>query len=57
MLMALMSLPAAVVYPVSSSGTISFIALISALVFKEKLTKKQILALILTVIGIILINM
>lgn len=55
-MVALTQLPAAIVYPVGSSGTISLIALLSALIFKEKLTKKQILALILTIIGIILIN-
>lgn len=56
-MVALTKLPAAVVYPVSSSGTISFIAVMSALLFREHMSKKQIFALVLTVIGIVLINL
>lgn len=57
MMIALSVLPAPIVFPVSSSGTISMIAVVSALLFKEKLTKKQVVALILTIIGIILIHL
>lgn len=56
-MIALTQLPAAVVYPVSSSGTISFIALSSALLFRERMTKKQVFALVLTIVGIVLINL
>ncbi|MBR4879605.1 MAG: DMT family transporter [Clostridia bacterium] len=56
-MIALTQLPAAVVYPVSSSGAISFIAVMSALLFKERMTKKQMFALVLTIIGIVLINL
>ncbi|MBQ7094369.1 MAG: EamA family transporter [Clostridia bacterium] len=35
----------------------SMIAVMSAILFKERMTKKQILALVLTIIGIVLINL
>ena len=57
MMVALTQLPAAIAYPVSSSGAISMIAVMSAILFKERMTKKQILALVLTIIGIVLINL
>lgn len=57
MMVALSVLPAPIVYPVSSSGTISMIAVVSAVFFKEQLTRKQKGALVLTIIGIILIHL
>ena len=36
---------------------ISFIAVMSALLFKERMTKKQVFALLLTIVGIVLINL
>lgn len=56
MMYALTLLPAAVVYPVSSSGAISAIAVLSSLLFKERMSMRQRIALVLTVAGIILIN-
>lgn len=54
---ALEHLPSNVVYPVLCSGAILIVALASRAFFKEKLGKKEIFALGLTVISLVLVNL
>ncbi|MBR2805395.1 MAG: EamA family transporter [Oscillospiraceae bacterium] len=56
MMRSLDTLPAAIVYPTESAGTLLIITVISWLIFKEKLNKKQIVSILLTLAALILIN-
>ncbi len=53
---ALTTIPAVVTYPTFSVATILLVTLVGVMVFKEKLTKKQWLALSLIIISLILLN-
>ena len=56
MMRSLDTLPAAIVYPTESAGTLLIITVISWLIFKEKLNKKQVVSILLTLAALILIN-
>ncbi|QSX05780.1 EamA family transporter [Sedimentibacter sp. zth1] len=53
---ALDKIQAMIVYPAFSAGSIALIMLLSILIYKEKLKKNEIIALCMTLIGIILVN-
>lgn len=53
---ALMGIQATIVYPAFSAGTIVLIMLLSFILFKEKLRKQELIAIFITLIGIILVN-
>ena len=48
------TLPATVIFPIMTGGTILFSILASKLVFKEKLTKTMIAGVILCIVGLLL---
>ena len=54
---ALKTIEAAVVYPIFSAGSIVFILIMSYLLFKEVLSKKERFAALLTVVSMFIINM
>ena len=54
---ALDTLPASVVFPAYSAGTILLITLLSVLIFKEKLYRKDYVAILLTSLSLILMNL
>lgn len=54
---ALENIPAIIVYPSRSVGTIAVIALTGVLVFKEKLSKRQVIALMIIIAALILLNL
>lgn len=54
---ALGSLPASVVYPIYSAGSILLINLGSTLVFKEKLSTRQLSSIGLTILALVMINL
>ena len=56
LLKALGELSAVVVYPTFSIGTIAVITLTGMIVFKEKITKLQMLAIVLITIAVVLLN-
>ena len=56
LLKALGEIPAVVVYPTFSIGTIAVITLIGVIVFKEKITKLQMFAIGLIAIAVALLN-
>ena len=57
LLMSLHSLMAVIVYPTYSVGTIVVITLTGLLLFKEKITKKQIVAIIAILLALALLNL
>jgi len=57
LLNALDAFPAAIVFPAYSAGSILLISLLSVLIFKEKLFKKDIAAIVLTMFSLILLNL
>ena len=57
LLRALEKLPAFVVYPVFSAGTIVLVLLLSALFFREKPGKKQLLGLLFILAALVLLNL
>ena len=56
MMKSLETLPAAIVYPTESAGTLLIITIVSWLFFKEKLNSKQAVSILLTLAALILIN-
>jgi drug/metabolite transporter (DMT)-like permease len=56
LLKALNGIPAFIVYPVFSSGTILIVTFVSSLFFHEKLTRRQAAGVILVLIAIVLLN-
>ena len=56
-LKALESVPAVVVYPSRSVGTIVVITLVGMLIFKERLTKQQLVAMAVILAALILLNL
>ena len=56
-LMALETLPAVIVYPMRSAGTIVVITLAGVLFFKERLTKLQLVAVGIILVSLILLNL
>ncbi|MBE6128107.1 MAG: DMT family transporter [Erysipelotrichaceae bacterium] len=57
LLKALNGIPAFIVYPVFSSGTILIVTLVSSLFFHEKLNRRQLTGLVLVLISIIFLNL
>jgi drug/metabolite transporter (DMT)-like permease len=57
LLKALNGIPAFIVYPVFSSGTILIVTLISSLFFHEKLNRRQLIGLVLILISIVFLNL
>lgn len=57
LLLALEQLPAFLVYPVFSAGTIVLVLLLSALLFREKPGKKQLLGLLFILAALVLLNL
>lgn len=57
LLKALNGIPAFIVYPVFSSGTILIVTLISSLFFHEKLSRRQLAGLVLVLISIVFLNL
>ena len=57
LLRALEKLPAFLVYPVFSAGTIVLVLLLSALLFREKPGKKQLLGLLFILAALVLLNL
>ena len=57
LIMALDSLPAAVVYPAFAAGAIVVVALVDLLVFKEQLSRVEKIAILLTIVALVLINL
>ena len=56
LLMALGDLPAVIVYPTFSAGTILVVTVAGLLLFKEKLGKRQLLAMSVILLALILLN-
>ena len=56
MLRALAAVPTNVYYPTSAAGCLITVTLVSALVFKERLSKKQIISIIMLVVSLVLVN-
>lgn len=56
LLLALGSLPAVLVYPVASTGTILLVMAASALLFHEKLTRRQLAGILLILAALVLLN-
>ncbi len=56
LILALNNLKTSVVFPIFSAGTIVIISIAGAMIFKEKLTRKEITSIIMTIIALVLIN-
>jgi multidrug transporter EmrE-like cation transporter len=56
LLLALNALPAPIVYPMTSAGSIVFINIMGIAVFKEKLKKHEMIAIGLTIIAVIILS-
>lgn len=56
LLKALGEVPAVVAYPTFSIGTIAVISLAGVLIFKEKFSKKQIIAILIITVSLVLLN-
>ncbi|MGN1204675.1 MAG: EamA family transporter [Lachnospiraceae bacterium] len=54
---ALKTVPATAVYPINSAGSIIVTVIVCAFLFHEKLKKNEILAILMTVIGVVFINL
>ena len=57
LLLSLGSVPAVITYPVYSVGSIILITIAGVLMFKEKLSKQKIIALVLIIAALVLLNM
>ena len=57
LLKALTKLPAFIVYPAFSTGTILIITLVSTIVFKEKPGRKQVIGLVIILAALLLLNL
>ena len=55
-LLALKSVPAVVVYPTRSVGVLVVITLIGTTVFKERLSKRQLAAMAVIIVSLVLLN-
>lgn len=56
LLKALGSVPAVIVYPTYSVASIAVVSFAGILIFREKMSKKQILAIILITVSLVLLN-
>jgi drug/metabolite transporter (DMT)-like permease len=56
LIMALNSMPTAIVFPIYSAGSIIFISLGEVFLYKEKLSQKDKIAILLVILALILIN-
>ncbi len=55
-LLALTTLPGAIVFPVSSAGSLLMVSLAAIVLFKEKVSKVNVAGILLTLIAVVLIN-
>ncbi len=56
LLLALNSLPAPIVYPMTSAGSIIFVNIMGIAIFKEKIKKHELIAIGLTIIAVIILS-
>ncbi len=56
LLLALVVLPAIIVYPINSTGSILIVMAVDALVFHQKYTKRQWLGILLVLAAMVLLN-
>ncbi len=56
LLLALVALPAIIVYPINSTGSILIVMAVDALVFHQKYTKRQWLGIVLVLAAMVLLN-
>lgn len=56
LLLALTTLPGAIVFPVSSAGSLLLVTISAILLFKEKVSKVNLVGILLTLIAVVLIN-
>ena len=56
LLLALTTLPGAIVFPVSSAGSLLMVTISAIILFKEKVSKLNVTGILLTLIAVILIN-
>ena len=57
MLLALTTLPGAIVFPVSSAGSLLLITISAIILFKEKVSKVNLVGILLTLVAVVLINL
>ena len=57
LLMALTTLPGAIVFPVSSAGSLLLVTISAIILFKEKVSKVNIVGILLTLVAVVLINL
>ena len=57
LLRALVTLPALLVYPVFSTGSIVVVMLVSTLLLKERITRRQLLGIALILAALVLLNL
>jgi multidrug transporter EmrE-like cation transporter len=55
-LLALSTLPGAVVFPLVSSGGLLLVMVLSRLIFRERLNRLNLLGVVLTLLAVVLIN-
>jgi drug/metabolite transporter (DMT)-like permease len=56
LLLALTTLPGAIVFPVSSAGSLLMVTLSAIVLFKEKVSRVNLLGIIFTLVAVVLIN-
>jgi drug/metabolite transporter (DMT)-like permease len=56
LLIALTTLPGAIVFPVSSAGSLLMVTIAAIILFKEKVSRANIVGIILTILAVVLIN-
>jgi len=56
LLLALTTLPGAIVFPVSSAGSLLLVTISAIILFKEKVSKVNLVGILLTLIAVVLIN-
>ena len=56
LLIALTTLPGAIVFPVSSAGSLLMVTIAAIILFKENMSRANIAGIILTVLAVVLIN-
>jgi multidrug transporter EmrE-like cation transporter len=56
LLIALTTIPGSIVFPVSSAGSLLMVTISAIILFKEKVSKLNLLGILLTLIAVVLIN-
>lgn len=57
LLLALTTLPGAIVFPVSSAGSLLLVTISAIILFKEKVSKVNLVGILLTLVAVVLINL